>query len=245
MRLLPLALVSLLALPARAFSPEELTALDALYARRDEAAAAQALEDRLGRALEAAPEDFELLWRASRLRQWQAVGAGEKARRLLGKQAWELGDRARQANPARVEGPYFAALGLGLYAQAVGVLTALGEGLEARFIERLDAAIRINPMYERGGPLLVKGRYYYELPCPKRDLKKSAALLRQVLSQHPERLRARLYLAETLLEEGRAEEAREVFFPMTGAREVADPPEGLRVQASARQVRTRIEAALE
>jgi tetratricopeptide (TPR) repeat protein len=245
MRSILLAVLVLVALPALAATPEELSSWDALYARRGDAAAVKQLDEALTQALKAAPEDYEVLWRAARLRQWQADGATDaKVKKNLGKQTWELGEKARKLAPDRIEGQYYAALGIGAYSQAVGILTALGEGLESKFNERLDAALKIDPMYERGGPLLTKGRYYYELPWPKRDLKKSAALFQKALAKHPESLRAWMYLAETLLADGEEKQAHEAILKVSQGSVGYDPAEGQRVQGLAKKVQAAIEEEL-
>ncbi|WP_257458545.1 hypothetical protein [Archangium lipolyticum] len=245
MRSISLALFVLVSLPALAASPEELSSWDALYARRNDAAAVKQLDEALQKALAATPEDYEVLWRAARLRQWQADGtADSKAKKSLGKQMWELGDRARKVSPDRVEGQYFAALGIGAYSQAVGIVTALGEGLEGKYNERLDAALKIDPMFERGGPLLAKGRYFYELPWPKRDLKKSASLYQKAIAKHPEQLRGWLYLAETLLADGEEKQAHEAILKVTQGSVGYDPAEGQRVQGWAKKVQAAIEEEL-
>ncbi|HYO56075.1 hypothetical protein [Archangium sp.] len=234
-----------MALPALAATPEELSSWDALYARRQDAAAVKQLDEALKKALEATPEDYEVLWRAARVRNWQADGATDtKVKKALGKQTWELGDRARKVAPDRVEGQYFAALGIGAYSQAVGILAALGEGLEGKYNERLDAALKLDPMYERGGPLLAKGRYYYELPWPKRDLKKSASLFQKAIEKHPEQLRAWLYLSETLLADGEEKKAHEAILSVAQGGVGYDPAEGQRIQGWARKVQTTIEKEL-
>jgi tetratricopeptide (TPR) repeat protein len=245
MRSISLALFVLVALPALAVTPEELSSWDALYARRADAAAFKQLDEALKKALEATPEDYEVLWRVARVRNWQADGATDaKVKKSLGKQTWELGDRARKVAPDRVEGQYFAALGIGSYSQAVGILTALGDGLEGKYNERLDAALKIDPMYERGGPLLAKGRYFYELPWPKRDLKKSAANFQKALAKHPEQLRAWMYLAETLLADGEEKKAQEAILKVTQGSVGYDPAEGQRVQGWSKKVQASIEEEL-
>ncbi|MFY0578810.1 tetratricopeptide repeat protein [Cystobacter fuscus] len=246
MRSLALALVLLMALPGLAATPEELSAMDALYAKRADGAVVKQLGETLNKALQAAPEDFELLWRSARLLQWQADGAADsKVKKSFGKQAWEMGDRARKAAPGRVEGHYFSAAGIGSYSQAVGILTALGEGLEGKYNERLDTAIKLDPQYDFGAPLLIKGRYYYELPWPKRDLKKSAALYQKVLAAHPGNLRAWMFLADTLLAQGEEKQAHEAILKVFQGSVAYDPAEGQRVQAQAKEVRARIEEKLE
>ena len=246
MRSILLAVLVLVTSPALAATPEELSSWDALYARRGEAAAVKELDEALSQALKASPEDFEVLWRAARLRNWQAEGASSdpKVKKNLGKQTWELGDKARKLAPERVEGQYFAALGVGAYSQAVGILTALGQGLEGKYNERLDAALKIDPLYERGGPLLAKGRYYYELPWPKRDLKKSASFFQKVIAKHPEQQRAWLYLAETLLADGEEKKAHEAILKVPQGSVGYDPAEGQRVQGWAKKAQAAIEEEL-
>jgi len=245
MRLIFQALCLLLPGLAAASTPQQLEALDAAFARRGQPAEVQALDRSLTEALKAEPRDFELLWRASRLKQWIADGAtDERLKKQAGKEAWELGDRARALNPARVEGHLYAAIGLGAYSQAVGVVKALRQGLEREFLSRLDAATRANADYLRGNPVLVRGRYHYELPWPKRDLDKSAAAFRQVLKKHPEDLRAWLYLAETLLKDGKEEEARAAILKVTRGSAAYDPAEATRVQRWGREVQAKIEEEL-
>ncbi|MFP2928358.1 hypothetical protein ACLESO_24820 [Pyxidicoccus sp. 3LG] len=245
MRLILLALCLLVALPGQAAEPELLSRLDGLYLKRGEAAAMKELEAGLKAALQAAPEDFELVWRQARLLQWQADGTTqEKLKKVLGRQTWDWGEKAAKLAPERVEGHYYAAVGIGSYSQAVGVMKALGEGLEGKFNERLDKAIKLNPDFELGAPLLAKGRYYYELPWPKKDLGKSAAEYEKAIAKHPQMLRSYLFLAETLLKDGKAEKAREAIQKVKQGSVAYDPSEGRRVQEWAKKVEADIEEEL-
>lgn len=246
MRLILLALSLLVALPAPAATPEVLASLDALFARRAEAAAAvKEAEALLKKELQAAPDDYELIWRSARLSSWQADGAGDsRLKKVLGKQAWDTCERGVKLAPERVECQYFAAAGIGSYSQAVGIMKALQEGLEGKFNERLDAAIRINPGFERGGPWVVKGRYHYELPWPKRSLSESTKLLEKVVAKFPENLRAHYYLAETLLADDKPEKAREAILKVKQGSVEYDPAEGRLIQAWAKKVEAEIEEEL-
>lgn len=246
MRTISLALFLLFALPVLAATPEELSAWDTQYdQKRGDTAEVKQLDEALKKAVEATPEDYEVLWRAARILNWRADGTTDaKVKKSLGKQVWELGDRARKVAPERVEGHYFAALGIGAYSEAVGILAALGEGLEGKYNERLDAALRIDAMYGRGGPLLAKGRYFYKLPWPKRDLKKSTSHYQKALARHPEQLRAWLYLAETLRAEGEEKKAHEAILEVTRGSVGYDPAEGRRVQGWAKPVQAAIEEEL-
>ncbi|NOJ80880.1 tetratricopeptide repeat protein [Myxococcus xanthus] len=245
MRLISFALSLLLSLPAWGAEASLLSELDALYAKRGESGGEKAYEGALKTALDAAPEDYELVWRKARILQWQADGAAnEKLKKVLGRQTWDWGEKAVKLNPARVEGHYYAATGIGAYSQAVGIMKALGEGLEGKFNERLDKAIQIDPGYDRGAPLLAKGRYYYELPWPKRDLAKSASLYEKSIAKHPQMLRAYYFLAETLLKDGKAAKAREAIQKVKQGSIAYDPAEGRRVQEWSKKVEADIEKEL-
>ncbi|RKH10281.1 hypothetical protein D7V97_14290 [Corallococcus sp. CA053C] len=245
MRLKLLALWVLAALPAQAADPALLSQLDALFAKRSDAESVKALETGLKDALATAPEDFELVWRKARILQWQADGASEKKLKMvLGKQTWEVGDKAAKLQPARVEGYYYAACGIGSYSQAVGIMKALGDGLEGKFNERLDTALKLDPGYDLGGPWLVKGRYYFELPWPKRDLSKSVTFYEKAIAKYPQSLRAYYYLAETLLKDGKAEKARDAIEKVKQGSTAYNPAEGQRVQQWAKKTDADIQEEL-
>ena len=61
--------------------------------------------------------------------------------------AIRMGDEAIRADSANAEARYQAAHALGRYAQGVGAVTALRQGLAGRIRERLDAAIRLDPYH--------------------------------------------------------------------------------------------------
>jgi len=60
-------------------------------------------------------------------------------------------------------------------------------------------------------------------------------LLREAVRTHPANLRARLYLADSLAEDGKREEARQLVQGILDANEGADPPEDRRVKGYARE----------
>lgn len=219
--------------------------VDELYKRRDDSAAISEMEKLLSEGLKAKPDDYGLLWRMSRLRYWQADGTSGDKKKSLGKEGWDYGERAVKAKPSGAEGQYFSGISIGAYSQGAGILKALSEGLEGKFNERIDYAIKTAPDLDRGGPLIAKGRYYYELPWPKRSLGKSAELLKKVIEKHPENLRARLYLAETQLKDGDAKTAKETLAPVLSGSVAYDPPEGKRIQARAKDVERAIEEELQ
>jgi len=221
--------VSSLAAPVGA--AQELAALDAQFARRDAPGVAQQLEERLEAALSRTPDSFEHLWRLARLKYWVADAAPTpELKRTLGRECWKLGDRAAQLAPRRAEGPYYAAICVGAYGDGAGPFRALTEGLQGQFLERIDRALALDPWLERGGPLVARGRYHAILPWPKRDLGRARALYEQVLSRHPDNLRARYYLAQLQMREGHLDAAQAGLDAVQAARSNPDVPEMRRIQ---------------
>lgn len=240
-----LALFALPVLAAEPASPETLAELDALYANRGAGAGDKAFLEAISAAVKAHPEDYEVLWRASRFKWWVADGATDaKMKERRGKEGWELAERAVAANPKGAAGHYYAACGIGAYSQAVGILNALTQGLEGKFNERLDRSIALDAALERSGGYIAKGRYFYELPWPKRDLGKSAELLKKAQAKSPENLRASLYLAETYLKDGEPKKAQAEVAKISAASVAFDPPEGRRIKQWAKQLSVQIEEEL-
>ena len=213
------------------------SALDALWRERGDPAKAEEAIQQASAALARRPDDAELLYRAARATLW--VGDGEQnndRKQKLGREVWDLGDRLVKARPAWVGGYYYAAAGIGIYSQAVGILKALGEGLEGKFNERLDKAIQMDPRFQHEMPLIAKGRYFFELPWPKRNLGKSATWYRKALSLEPNNLRATAWLAETLWRDGDVSGARAQLARVEGGHDPDDPAEEARVKSIARKI---------
>jgi hypothetical protein len=162
------------------------------------------------------------------------VDKKEKSR--LGKLGWEYGDRATAANPARVEGWHYAAAGMGNYALGIGVFTALRQGIEGKFKERLGRATQLDPSFEHGAIQTAWGRFWYELPWPKYSAKKSRHALEDALEQNPDNVRARVYLADLEQKEDEPAKARaELEKAIANPPGRYDAPEERRMQAAARQ----------
>jgi hypothetical protein len=221
------------------------SALDALHLRRDEPQALLESHRLASSGLAEFPSSYAIAWRAARLEVWVADSAeADAVKKSAARKAWTLGDAAVKLNPDAAEGHYYAAAGVGLFGQAMGVMTAISEGVAGKFNERLDRAIAIDPAVEGGGPWVARGRYFYEVPFFMRDLKKSAEFLSKAIARHPENLRARLYLAQTLLKDGQAKKARAVIEQVVSGDESYDPPDARRVKKAAAQTEKEIAEAL-
>lgn len=214
-----------------------LATLDALWRQRgDEAKAEEGIRQATA-ALAARPDDLELMFRLARATLWVGDGLENNDRKQkLGREVWELGDRMVKAKPSWVGGHYYAAAGIGIYSQAVGILRALGEGLEGKFNERLDRAIEMDPRFQRVMPPIAKGRYYFELPWPKRNLGKSATWYRKALALDPGNLRAMAWLAETLWRDGDVAGARAQLAQVQDSHVPDDPAEEARVKSIAGRI---------
>jgi len=216
----------------------DLAQADALYERRDAPGALDELRSRLEEAEKLAPNDYEVLWRLARLYFWlsddPAIPNGEKSK--LGKRGWEYGERAIAANPARVEGYHFAAAGMGNYSLGIGIFRALREGIEGKFKDRLSHAEKIDPGYQKGAIQTAWGRFWFKLPWPKYDAKKSERALLAALKMNPDNVRAHVYLAELYHKERYEKEARaELERAAAGEPGRYDAPEERRMQRVARE----------
>ncbi|HTS81971.1 MAG TPA: tetratricopeptide repeat protein [Myxococcaceae bacterium] len=215
-----------------------LAAIDALWTQRGDPAKAEEGIRQSAAALDAHPNDVELMFRLARAKLWVGDGLenNDDRKQKLGREVWDLGDRIVKAKPAWVGGHYYAAAGIGIYSQAVGILKALGEGLESKFNERLDKAIEIDPKFQKEMPLIAKGRYYFELPWPKRNLGKSAAWYRKALALDPNNMRAMAWLGETLWRDGDVAGARAQLARVQETHLPDDPAEEARVKSIAQKI---------
>lgn len=235
--------------PVPASAPDELrvavTEADRLYDAREKSDhAKQALEilRQLQKKHGALPH---VAWRYARVAWWIAEGSADKeAKRALALEGRAAGEAALASSAKHPETLYFTALCIGEYSHSVGILTALGEGLEAKFRDPLVEVSKAAPEIDNGGVWNALGRYKFELPWPKRDYGKSVEWLRQALMAAPDNLRGRVYLAETLAkrdDKGDADEARKLLKNVLEARAGAyDLAEELRAKEMAKDVLKRL-----
>ena len=229
LRALAAATIALsLAAPAHADWPAD---FDKLWTTRDDPKVLKELYAQAEAVLKKDAADFEANWRISALMNWDANNYPDgQLKAGLGKAAWTRGDRAIQAKPDDVRGQYNAAVGIGLYSEGVGILTALSQGLEGKFRSRNQAALRIDKAYQNGGPQVLWGRYFSKLPWPKRDLDESIKVLRAAVADHPTNLRAKWFLAESLFADGKRPEPKKLAEEVLAAPIGADPAEDKKVK---------------
>jgi hypothetical protein len=224
-----------------------LARLDELHRRRDDRTVWTEQQQLVATTLARAPTDYPTLWRAARYYFWLSddPSLSNDQRSRLGKQGWDLAERAIASNQQDVAGHYWAAVCMGNYALGLGVIKAVSKGLEGKFKERLKRAGELNRGYEQGSIDVAWGRFYDKLPWPKRDKKKAEQHLRLSLQSNPFNLRARVYLASLYMDWDRAAEAKrlleEVGWQPLGK---YDPPEERRAKALAQGLMPEVLARL-
>jgi tetratricopeptide (TPR) repeat protein len=189
---------------------ELLARADAAYLVRDEPGKPEEIQAALDEALRLAPADGQVLWRLARLEAWRSEDpALTKDRKSeIGKRAWDLAERAIAADPTRVEAWFYAMSGIGNYSLGLGIISALAKGMEGKFKDRLGHAEQLDPGFDRGAIPCAWGRFWFELPWPKHDARKSELALRAALERNPDNVRAHVYLGDLHLDEDRKAEAR-------------------------------------
>lgn len=247
--LLAAGLVAALLHAAPAFGDEPVPALPALLARvdaawaeRDQPGRVEAIRADLEAAGKAAPDDYGVLWRRARLLFWLADDpAGSKAEKSrLGKECWEIADRATALRPDGVEGWFYASAGAGNYSLGIGILSALTQGLEGKYKERLSRAEALDPGFEDGAIPTSWGRFWYELPWPKYSFRKSEKAFQKALETNPRNVRALVYLAELYRKEDQDDDARKLLERALALEPGAyDAPEERRMRARAQELLSR------
>jgi tetratricopeptide (TPR) repeat protein len=233
-----------LAAPGEPSAPATAARIDELWKRRDQGNAMAEQKALLDEGLKQAPGDYGLLWRAARWHFWKgddpALGKDERTR--LGKQGWDLGEKAVAANPNDVSGHFWAMAAMGNYSLGLGIVRALAQRMEGKFKERIGRAEALNPRYADGAIAVAWGRYYAKLPWPKYDQKKARANFAKAMEINPNNLRARVFLAELMIEEDQPEEGRRLLQEVVKATPGKyDAPEERRSQQLAAAVLGKLE----
>lgn len=115
----------------------------------------------------------------------------------LGIQARTYADRAVQLDSRGVDGHYFNALAISIYAYGKSIIKALLEGLGPKYEQHLNDALSVNKNYKGGQLFAAYGRYWYSLPWPKRDAKKSLDDLLTAYQQDPTDILVLDFLGDT------------------------------------------------
>jgi tetratricopeptide (TPR) repeat protein len=208
---------ALLLCPLSSFSQESSIFMregDALWKMRSEEENARSSISFYKRVLATDPESYEAHWKIARANFYLGDQTPETKKmrdkhKELGKEGMYYARKALELNPKGIEGHYYYALCIAQYSIGVSILRALAKGLGPEYEKHTARAIEINKQYDYAGPLRAMGRYWYQLPWPKRDLEKSISYLEEAQYCAPKSIRGKVYLAEAYFKNGQKEKARE------------------------------------
>jgi tetratricopeptide (TPR) repeat protein len=206
----------LLTLPITLSAEEFMTQGDALYDKgRLNYESYKQSGDIFVKAFEANPSGYEAAWKTARSYRRYADQSERKNApnwkaicKEYGKLAMNYGEKAIALNPNGVEGYYWHGVSVGNYTEAVDVFNALTEDLKDKTQRSLEKAYQLNKMYDDGGPMIALGRFWYVVPWPMQDKKRSLKYLREYQKSFPDNARGQIYLAETLIADGEKDEAK-------------------------------------
>jgi len=180
---------------------------DALYAKREDIATAREAAAIWETRLQQKPSDFESAWKLARARYWLGGHAPEAERKSDLEGGVSAARSAIALEPNKAEGHMWLAANMGALAESFG----LRQGLKYRgaIKDELLTVLRIDPAFQQGSADRALGRWYFKVPALfGGSNKKSEEYLRRSLTYNPNSTISHYFLAETLLDEGRKEEAR-------------------------------------
>jgi tetratricopeptide (TPR) repeat protein len=188
---------------------------DALYQDRESLASARKAADIWASRLKADPKDFESAWKLSKARYWLGTnGLPESDPSTERKAALEAGIAAARTaiatNASRPEGHFWLAANMGALAESFG----LRQGIRYRgqIKDALLTTLKIDPAFLQGSADRALGRWYYKVPrLFGGSNKQSEAHLRKALTYNPNSVISHIFLADTLADMGRKDEARKEY----------------------------------
>ena len=229
-------LLTLVSVRAQAEDP------DALYRNRENIASAQQAEAIWSARLTKDPKDFESAWKLARARYWLGGHADETKRKTYLEAGIAAGRAAATIAPTRAEGHFWIAANMGALAESFGVR----QGLKYRgdIKDALETVLKLDPGFQQGSADRALGRWYYKVPgLFGGSDKKSEEHLRKSLTYNPNSSSSLFFLAETLIDLKKKDEARAALQKLLDA--PADPewaPEDREFKAKGRALLERLKS---
>ena len=180
---------------------------DALYAKREDLASAREAAAIWQTRLQQNAKDFESAWKLARAEYWLGGHAPEHERKASLEAGILAARSAIALEPNRPEGHMWLAANMGALAESFG----LRQGLKYRgaIKNELLTVLRIDPAFQQGSADRALGRWYFKVPgLFGGSNTKSEEHLRRALTYNPNSTITHFFLAETLLDEGKKDEAR-------------------------------------
>lgn len=180
---------------------------DALYAGRDDLAAVRQAAAIWTERLQKNPRSFESAWKRARALYWLGGHVAEAERKSVLESGVAAGRTAATLEPNRPEGHFWMAANMGALAESFGLRQGLKYRGEIR--DELLIVLRLDPAFQQGSADRALGRWYFKVPgLFGGSRKKSEDHLRRSLTYGPNSTASHYFLAETLLEARRNDEAR-------------------------------------
>jgi uncharacterized membrane protein len=180
---------------------------DALYKQRENIASAQQAEGIWAERLAKDPKDLESAWKLARARYWLGTHGPEKGRKGYLESGIAAGRAAIALAPNKPDGHFWVAANMGALAESFG----MRQGLKYRgdIKDQLETVLRLDAPFLQGSADRALGRWYYKVPgLFGGSNKKSEEHLRKSLTYNPQSTVTLFFLSETLIDEGKKEEAR-------------------------------------
>lgn len=180
---------------------------DALYAQREHVASARRAAEIWEARLAGDERDFEAAWKLARARYWLGGHAPQPERRSMLEAGIAAARGAIAAQPRRPEGHFWLAANMGALAESFGVRQGLRYRADIK--DALLTVLEIDPAFQQGSADRALGRWYFKVPgLFGGSRKRSEEHLRRSLEFNPRSTASRYFLAETLIESNRRQEAR-------------------------------------
>ncbi len=181
---------------------------DALYTDRENLPSAKKAADTWAARLAANPKDFDSAYKLARARYWLGTNGLPEPERKAALEAGIAAARSAIAiNAQRPEGHFWLAANMGALAESFG----MRQGIKYRgpIKDALLMTLKLDPAFLDGSADRALGRWYYKVPgLFGGSNKQSEVHLRKSLTYNPNSVISHLFLAETLEDMGRNDEAR-------------------------------------
>ncbi len=184
---------------------------EALYQNRENLASARKAADIWASRLQANPRDFESAVKLAKARYWLGTNGLPEAERKPALEAGIAAARAAMAlNANRPEGHFWLAANMGALAESFG----LRQGIKYRgqIKDALLTTLKLDQGFLQGSADRALGRWYFKVPgLFGGSNRQSETHLRKALTYNPNSVISHIFLADTLADMGRKEEARKEY----------------------------------
>lgn len=181
---------------------------DRLYADREHLQSAMDAATVWESRFKTNPKDFESAWKLARACYWLGGHVAEDARRAQYERGIEAGRQASVLQVDRPEGYFWMAANMGAMAESFGLRAGIKYRTPVK--KALETVLMLDRGFQQGSADRALGRWYLKVPRLFGGSKdKSVEHLKQSLTYDQASTASHYFLAETYLEMGRKDEARQ------------------------------------